>query len=244
MAASCSTCCGSSLPRHAPHEGTAGGVKQAARHGALAVFDLDRTLTRHDTLLPYVLGYLWHHPARLPRLLLALPAAVRFLFERDHGALKGSFIHATLGGVPRGSLERWTERFVSRLIRSGMRGEALQVLGSHRQRGDRLLLMSASTDLYLPQIAAALGFDELICSHVLWRPDDRLDGRLTGYNCRGEEKRRQLAAVIARDAPSRVFAYGDSAADLLHMQLAQEAYLINAGRGARLPAGVRALRWR
>ena len=100
-------------------------------------------------------------------------------------------------------------------------------IAMHRARADRLLLMSASTDLYVPRIGRALGFDEIICTEVRWRADDRLDGRLVTANCRGEEKRRCLAAVIARDAPGSIYAYGDSRADLAHMQLAQQAYLIN-----------------
>ena len=237
-------CCDSSPPRHAPHEATS-GVAGSAEHGAaLAVFDLDRTLTRHDTLVPFVLGYLWRHRARIPRLLLALPAAVRFVFDRDLGAIKGSFIRATLGGASRAELELWTRQFVPSLLRRGMNAEALRVLEAHRQSGARLLLLSASTDLYVPQIASALGFHEVICSRVRWRADDRLDGRLASANCRGEEKRRQLAIVIARDAPRRVCAYGDSAADLLHMQLAEESYLVNPRPGLRPPAGVQVLRWR
>src|ERR1700689_736479 len=84
-----------------------------------------------------------------------------------------------------------------------------------------------------------------ICSEVRWRANGRLDGRLASANCRGEEKRRCLAALIARDAPGRVYAYGDSRADLAHMQLVQEAYLINAAPRVTRHAGaqVRALRW-
>src|ERR1700689_5324316 len=84
-----------------------------------------------------------------------------------------------------------------------------------------------------------------ICSEVRWRADGRLDGRLATANCRGEEKRRCLAAVIARDAPGRVYAYGDSAADLDHMQLAQEAYLINASPRQAAHAGshIRSVQW-
>jgi hypothetical protein len=33
--------------------------------------------------------------------------------------------------------------------------------------------------------------------------------------------------VLARDAPERVYAYGNAASDLDHMVLAQEAYLVN-----------------
>ena len=208
--------------------------------GSLAVFDLDGTITRHDTFGPFLWGFLWRHPWRLPRTLLALPAAVSFVFTRDRGALKGAVIHALLGGAKRESLARWAERFVAALLPQALYAEALAAIAMHRTRGDRLLLMSASTDLYVPRIGSALGFDEIICTEVRWRADGRLDGRLASANCRGEEKRRCLAAVIARDAPGRVCAYGDSRADLLHMQLVQQAYLVNAsprlasGQGGRL----------
>ena len=214
--------------------------------GSLAVFDLDGTITRHDTFGPFLWGFLWRHPWRLPRTLLALPAAVSFVFTRDRGALKGAVIHALLGGAKRESLARWAERFVAALLPQALYAEALAAIAMHRTRGDRLLLMSASTDLYVPRIARALGFDETICSEVRWRADGRLDGRLATANCRGEEKRRCLAAVIARDAPGRVYAYGDSRADLAHMQLVQEAYLVNPTVRLTQRAGphVRALKWR
>jgi phosphatidylglycerophosphatase C len=196
--------------------------------GSLAVFDLDGTITRRDTFGPFLWGFLWRRPWRLPRMLLALPAAASFVFNRDRGAMKGAVIHALLGGAKRAALERWAERFVAGLVNQGLYAEALSAIAMHRARADRLLLMSASTDLYVPRIARALGFDEIICTEVRWRADRRLDGHLATANCRGEEKRRCLAAVIARDAPGRVCAYGDSRADLAHMQLAQQAYLVNA----------------
>jgi phosphatidylglycerophosphatase C len=214
--------------------------------GSLAVFDLDGTITRRDTLGPFLWGFLWRRPWRLPRMLLALPAAARFVFNRDRGAFKGAVIHALLGGTRRASLARWAERFVAELLPDGLYAEALAAIAMHRTRGDRLLLMSASTDLYVPLIGRALGFDEIICTEVRWRADDRLDGRLASANCRGEEKRRCLAALIARDAPGRVYAYGDSRADLAHMQLAQEAYLVNASPrlAERQAPLVQAIHWR
>jgi phosphatidylglycerophosphatase C len=214
--------------------------------GSLAVFDLDGTITQRDTFGPFLWGFLWRRPWRLARVLLALPAAASYLFNRDRGAFKGAVIHALLGGAQRASVEGWAERFVAGLLQHGLYAEALGAIAMHRTRGDRLLLMSASTDLYVPCIARALGFDEIICSEVRWRADGRLDGRLATANCRGEEKRRCLAAVIARDAPGRVYAYGDSRADLAHMQLVQEAFLINAAPRVSRHAGpqVRALQWR
>jgi phosphatidylglycerophosphatase C len=213
--------------------------------GSLAVFDLDGTITRRNTFGPFLWGFLWRRPWRLLRVLLVLPAAAGFVLKCDRGALKGALIHALLGGVQRASLERWTERFVAELLSDGLYAEALAAIAMHRARGDRLLLMSASTDLYVPHIGRALGFNEIVCTEVRWRADGRLDGRLASANCRGEEKRRCLAALIARDAPGRVYAYGDSRADLAHMQLVQEAYLINASPqlAERQAAQVQAIHW-
>jgi phosphatidylglycerophosphatase C len=214
-------------------------------NGVLAVFDLDGTITRHDTLGAYLWGYLWRHPWRVLRVIPGLYALPRFLIDRDRGALKGAAIQAILGGLARDRIDQWTAQFVPELIARGLFAESLAAIALHRARGERLLLMSASTDLYVPQIGQALGFDEVICTRVRWRADGRLDGRLASTNCRGEEKHRCLSAVIARDAPARVYAYGNAASDLAHMALAQEAYLVNApARFTRHPSNqLRAVRW-
>lgn len=208
------------------------GAHAVQRSGELAVFDLDGTITRHDTLLPFMLGLLLRRPWRLPRLLAVVPALLHFVLDRDHGALKGRVIHHTLGGLPRALLQRWSTRFVTRLLRTGVFAEALEAIEAHRVRGDALLLMSASVDLYVPQIGRALGFERVICTQVRWH-GERLDGRLASANCRDEEKRRCLAAVLAGDAPGHVTAYGNSAADLPHLALARRAYLVNAASVAR-----------
>jgi len=218
----------------------------AATNGGLAVFDLDGTITRADTLAPFILGYLWRAPWRLPRLLAVLPALGRFCFDRDRGALKGALIHTTLGGLTRVELSRWSEHFVAGLLRHGVYRQALQAIDAHRMQGDRLVLMSASTDLYVPQIGQALGFGEVICTRVRWHSDGRLDGHLASPNCREMEKQRQLTALIERLAPGRVYTYGNSGADLPHMQLATEAILVNGPSRVRRGAtsGLRHVRWR
>lgn len=211
----------------------------------LAVFDLDGTVTRFDTLGPFLALCLWHLPWRAPRLLWAIPALLQFTFERDRGALKGALLRAVLGGMTRTQLQLIAEQLVRWLLRRGVYRQALAAIQSHREHGDRLVLMSASTELYVPQLAFALGFDEVICTPLRWRADGRLDGRLAGANCRGEEKRRQLTALIERWRSARVYAYGNSGADLPHLQLAHQGYLVNGAAQLRsLPSTVERLRWR
>ena len=210
----------------------------------LAVFDLDGTITRRDTLWPYLTGFLRHHPGRLPRLLLATPTVLAFLLGRgDRGALKGALIHHVLGGLRGAEILAWSELFVPQLVKNGLFAEALAAIAEQRGRGAYLVLLSASVDLYVPLVGKSLGFDEIISSRVLWETDGRLNGRLDGPNCRGAEKVRQLQQLLEHRRPSGSAAYGNSDADLLHMALVEEGIYVNGTRAGKLPANIRRVSW-
>jgi phosphatidylglycerophosphatase C len=213
--------------------------------GRLAVFDLDGTITRQDTLLPFVFGYLWRHPWRLPRLLAVLPALVTWACRRaDRGELKGALISAALGGLREAQLAPWRERFIARLLHRGLYAEALLQLARERAAGAHLVLLSASPNLYVTQIGRALGFDETICSELRWRANGELDGRLQSANRRGEEKARCVAGLLAAGSYSESIAFGNSAADLAHMALTSTGVWVNGRPGAPHPPHVRIERWR
>jgi phosphatidylglycerophosphatase C len=212
----------------------------------LAIFDLDGTITRRDTLVPYVAGYLLRHPWRLPRLVGVLPALLRFVASRDRGCLKAALIRCTLGGLSRQEIADWSGRFVRGLLSGGTFTDARNRVASHHAAGDYLVLMSASPDLYVPLIGAALGFAEVICTEVHWR-GELLDGDLASANRRGEEKSRCLATLRARHPGLKVSAYGNSRSDIDHLARVERGVLINASRAARRLAtgrGIHCERWR
>jgi HAD superfamily hydrolase (TIGR01490 family) len=202
----------------------------------LAVFDLDGTITRRDTLLPYVMGF----PTSTSRKLLGLLVFLGPLFlfaigRRDHGQLKSAFIRSILGGETRARIQAWTAKFVPALLGQGVYADALSTTARHRQDGARLVLMSASTDLYVPAIGAALGFDEVICTGVRWN-GDRLDGHLTTPNRRGTEKTRCFEELRQTHPGLTTAAYGNAASDLDHLRLADQPLLVNASASARRKA--------
>ena len=203
----------------------------------LVVFDLDGTITRHDTLAPYALGFLIRkRPWRLPALLFVLPAVLgHALGLTDRGGLKSVFIRATLGGCHRKDLERWTAAFVDRLVAHGLFAQAEQAIREHARAGDHLVLLSASIDLYVPAIARALGFQEAICTGVSWN-GDRLRGTLTTPNRRGEEKARCITALRARYPGMQSLAYGNAASDIAHLKLVDRGVLVNGSAAARRAA--------
>ncbi len=176
-----------------------------------------------------------------------LPVLACFAFGRaDRGELKSALIRAAFGGESRATLEAWTASFVPRLLQRGLFADALTALTAHRRDGHRLVLLSASADLYVPAIAAALGFDEALCTGIQW-DGDRLVGRLTTPNRRGAEKARCLAALRARYPGARIEAYANAASDLEHLRLADSGMLVNGTARARRTAGrdgIACLTWR
>jgi HAD superfamily hydrolase (TIGR01490 family) len=199
----------------------------------LVFFDLDGTITRRDTLLGYVLGAMLRRPWRLPRLLGVLPTLWKYVRGRvDRGELKGRLIHCALGGLQRQTLERWTAQYVPRLLARGVFTDARYAIEAHRSQQDHLVLMSASVDLYVPAIGRALGFTETVCSAVRW-DGDRLDGRLDGPNCRDERKAAIVRQYRERFPQARSIAYGNSTPDLLHLDLVDQGWCVNARSALR-----------
>jgi phosphatidylglycerophosphatase C len=205
-----------------------------ASTSAVALFDLDGTLTYHDTLMPFLAGYLARRPVRILRLWRLVPAVIEYAVRgRDHGRLKSRAIRAVMGGDERVAIDSWARAFASSLGPLGkFRAAALATLEAHRAAGDHLVLLSASPDLYVPYIGGALNFERTLCTEVLWA-GDRLDGTLRTANRRGEEKVRCLETLRGQYPNARVTAYGNSASDLAHLARADRAVLVNAGAAAR-----------
>ena len=161
-----------------------------------------------------------------------------FLFViglRDHGQVKSAFIRCTLRGETRSQVEAWTAKFVPSLLKHGVFADALRKIAQHRKAGARLVLMSASTDLYVPAIAIALGFDDVICTGVQWN-GDRLEGHLSTPNRRGTEKTRCFEALRQAHPGLITAAYGNAGSDLDHLRLADQPLLVNASASAKRQA--------
>jgi phosphatidylglycerophosphatase C len=213
---------------------------------AIAIFDLDGTLTRSDTLLPYLAGFLAARPARWTRLAAVAAALFGYLIGRlDRDACKERIVLRCLGGASRAELTAYTERFVKRLLDRGMHRDALAALEAHRAHGAHLILLSASPDVYVPEIAARLGFQECVCTELSWS-GERLIGAFATPNRRAEEKSAVVRAIRQR-RPGRMAAYANSSSDLPHLELTDQPVLVNgsaAARRAALARGIPCEPWR
>lgn len=197
------------------------------------MFDLDGTLTFHDTLLPFLIGYALRHPARLAGAWRLAPALAGYARDRDRGLLKARVIRSAMGGAQRGQIAAYAADYVRRLEPRGVfRGAALATVEAHRTAGDHLVLLSASPDLYVPSIGEHLRFERTLCTEIKW-DGERLNGALTTPNRRGNEKVRCLEWLRTQYPDAAIVAYGNSASDLPHLRRADRAVLVNANARAR-----------
>ena len=183
----------------------------------LALFDFDGTLTTRETFPAFM-----RYAVVRPRLLAGgvLLAPVVFGYRRGWVAgnpTRASIVQMGLRGVDAERLRAQGAAFARDVLPGVLRPEALARLAWHRQRGDRVVVVSGGLDVYLAPWCADQGV-ELLCSVLAER-----GGRITGYaglQCVGEEKVRRVRALCDPQAYAAIHAYGDTHEDQAMLAMA------------------------
>lgn len=200
----------------------------------LAIYDMDRTVTRHATYTPFLLHCALHRaPWRLlllPFVLLSMLAYVTRLIDRaklkeiNHRLLLGGRIHAK-------NLKPLVESFAGWQVATNIRPGALAAIARDQTEGRRLVLATASYRLYAEAIAKRLGFDDVIGTGSIIGLDERVHAKIAGENCYGPAKMRMIADWVERsglkDSHGHVRFYSDHVSDEPAFDWADEAVAVN-----------------
>ena len=177
----------------------------------VAAFDFDGTLTRGDTLVPF-LQRLCGTSAVVRALAAQAGAARAALWGRvDRDAVKASLLARLLAGWDVTEVLEVVARYSDHVLARQLRPAAVKRVAWHRDRGDHLVVVSASPELYVEPMARRLGFDAVLATR-LEAVDGKLTGSILGANVRGREKVRRLRAHLG-DEDVALWAYGDSSGD-------------------------------
>jgi phosphatidylglycerophosphatase C len=179
----------------------------------VAAFDFDGTLTRRDTLFPfllYVAGPV-KFSCKIVLLLVTLAGYALGLIRNDKAKIK--VLTRFLVNMEMASLQQYAQQFAEQKLPSLLRSEAMQRLAWHRQQGHRCVVVSASLEIYLRPWASTAGFDDILGSRLETLADGRTTGNLLGENCFGAEKMRRLETLLGSRDGYTLYAYGDSRGD-------------------------------
>lgn len=203
----------------------------------VAAFDLDGTLTRRDTLLPFLclVSGRTRTGAALSRHARDLTMAVAGHGDRD--AVKQSVLTRLLAGRPYRQVTDQAQGFAAKVHATGLRKDLLARWTWHRDQGHQLVIVSASLAEYLEPLGKLLGADAVLCSRLQIDAAGLMTGRLEGENCRGQEKVKRLTAWLG-GTPTTLWAYGDSSGDRQLLEHADVPHWVS--RRSLSPAGAAA----
>ena len=183
----------------------------------IAAFDFDGTLTRRDTLLPF-LGRACGAAALGRAVSRVTPLAVRARTGRLVSELhhRDATKTALLQELFAGRRDSWLQdqgRAYAATLTTKLRPEMVEQVRWHRDAGHELVIVSAGLRTYLDPFAASFGFDHVIAVELEADDDGVLTGAMVGPNVRGEEKAVRLTEWIDGDPPEMLWAYGNSSGD-------------------------------
>ena len=189
----------------------------------VAVFDFDGTISRRDTLAPFLVRLAGRRAVAAAFAREGAAVALWLAGRADVDAVKRRIIRHAVGGIAsQAGQAAGREHAVA--IAPGLRRAALARVRWHREQGHLLVLASAGLDLYLEPLGRALGFDHVLCSRLAVRAGEVFTGELDGPDCTGPEKRRRVEALVGGLAGVELHAYGDSAGDAALLAAATHAH--------------------
>lgn len=189
----------------------------------LALFDFDGTITIKGTYPGFVrLAIL--PPRRLVGGALLSPLLVgyhcRLVSDR---AIRKAISRV---GFWRDDPERLREvgqRYAEDVLPGLIRPCALDRIAWHKARGDRIVVVSASLDVYLHPWCRKHGV-EVICTEFETTREGRLTGRYVRGDCCGAEKAKRIRERYTLTDYATVHAYGDSEEDREMLEMAHRKY--------------------
>ena len=200
----------------------------------LAIYDMDRTVTRRATYTPFLLHCAARRaPWRLILLPIVIGSMVAYLLKFiDRGRLKEINHRLLLGRAihPR-NLKPLVDGFAERQVAANIRPGALKAIARDKAEGRRLVLATASYTLYSRAIAERLGFDDVLGTGSIIGLDERVHAKIDGENCYGPAKRRMIADWVEKSGLTgkhgHVRFYSDHVSDAPVFDWADEPVAVN-----------------
>lgn len=177
----------------------------------LALFDFDGTITSKDSLLEFI--KFASGPARL---LTAIAIFSPFIFyyafiKKDGGIAKKKVLSFLYKGKSETELRKLGDSFAKKVIPAMLIPKAISEIQKHIKSGRRVVVVSASLEIWLKPWTDSLGI-ELLCTKMQFE-NGKFSGRFANINCNGEEKANRVKASMDLKDYGPIYAYGNSSGD-------------------------------
>jgi len=194
-----------------------------------AAFDFDGTITRRDTLVPFLTRVAGRVAVARALAAESTGLAMALIGRANRDTVKERVLTRVLAGCSYAEVEAAGRAFGARLVQSAITRDARERIEWHQREGHEVVIVSASLDVYLAEVGRSLGIAHVLSTRLETDAYGRCTGRLHGANCRGIEKATRLRALVGSDDVV-LWAYGNSRGDDEMLALAQHAVRVRRGR--------------
>lgn len=188
-------------------------------------FDFDGTLTRTDTVLPFI-RFCYNNPLIFYlKLLMISPILLAYLAKWvSNQRAKEAVFRTFLRGWTNEQFYQFAQQFAQTQLPQLLRPEGMEKLKFHQKQGDKCILVSASLQAYLQVWGEINGFHGVLATELATE-NHILTGELHGENCHDWGKVRRIEQVFGQIIWQNSMAYSDSLVDLPMLQHAQTGFL-------------------
>lgn len=206
----------------------------------IAIYDLDKTITRRPTFTRFLLFYARRTaPFRLAGLPIWLFALIGYrigLYGRK--PLKQFGICLFMGrDLDVSDLARIVAAFVSDAVLTDIQPGAAKSIENDRVQNRTLVIATAAPAIYANEIGARMGFDAVVGTRQVVLPGSRIGHFIDGENCFGPEKLKMVTLWFAAQELKRedchISVYSDHASDAPLLDWADAAYVVNPSKKLR-----------
>jgi len=189
----------------------------------LHLCDFDGTLTKGDSFVGFLLFAVPLHRLLWGGFVLIFKfLSLVFLGKWTNEVGKAAVLSEFFKGKTIREMEALGANFHQQKIPAMLRTPLLESLRQAVQKGETVVIVSASPDVWLRPICIQEGF-ELVCTKLEFR-SDRFTGKFATPNCNYEEKARRIRELYELNAYGKIIAYGNSKGDAAMFALADETF--------------------
>ena len=193
----------------------------------LAIFDIDYTITRKETLMEFFVSKDIKNIKFLPRALYSgLMYSIKVYDERR---VKECFLKF-IDNIDEKDLAKLTKSFYDERLSSILYKDAVDMIKKLKNEGYMVILISASPEFYIKEFYAIKEVDLIIGTKFAFE-GGKFVRKMDGNNCKGEEKVKRLNEVLKEKNIKADFKnsymFSDSLSDKPLLDLVGNPYLIN-----------------
>ena len=196
----------------------------------LAIFDIDYTITRKETLMEFFKYLVSKDIKNIKFLPRALYSGLMYGIKvYDEKRVKECFLKF-IENIDEKELAILTKSFYDERLSTILYEDAVNMIKKLKNEGYMVILISASPEFYIKEFYAIKEVDLIIGTKFIFE-NGKFVRKMSGNNCKGEEKVKRLEKVLKEKNIKadfkKSYMFSDSLSDKPLLDLVGNPYLIN-----------------